>query len=59
MKGMKKMRISPEKFESLCKVKTVFDKYLELQTAIRALSEEEYKLLITSLEKSLAEVENA
>ncbi len=53
------MRISPEKFESLCKVKTVFDKYLELQTAIRALSEEEYKLLITSLEKSLVEVENA
>lgn len=53
------MRISPEKFESLCKVKAVFDKYLELQAAVRALSEEECKLLITSLEKTLTEVENA
>ena len=49
------MKITAERLESLCKVKAIFDKYLELQRAVRALNEKEYELLITSLENSLKE----
>lgn len=47
------MKITAETFDSLHKVSAVFDKYLELQNAVRALNPKEYDLLIRSLEKSL------
>ena len=49
------MQMTPEKFESLCRVKAVIDKMVELIKAFKKLNEEEYKLLITALEKSLEE----
>ncbi len=47
--------MTPEKFESLCRVKAVIDKFDELIKAFKELNKEEYKLLITALEKSLEE----
>ena len=47
--------MTPEKFESLCRVKAVIDKMVELIKSFKELNEEEYKLLITTNEKSLEE----
>ena len=49
--------MTPERFNKLYKVNRVFDKYIELLKAVRALSREEFELLIAALEKSLEEDE--
>lgn len=47
------MQMTPEKFESLCRVRDVIVKYAGFVKAFKALNEEEYQLLIATLEKSL------
>lgn len=44
-----------EEVISIHKVLNVFEKYLELQRAVRALTNPEYQMLIKSLEHSLKE----
>lgn len=48
--------MTAEKFVSLCKVKNVIDKCVELIKAVKGLNAEEYEILIASLERSLEEI---
>ncbi|MDE6020307.1 MAG: hypothetical protein K2H01_04805 [Ruminococcus sp.] len=48
--------MTPEKFESLHKVATVFEKYTELLHSVRSLNDAEYCLLIRSLEETAEEL---
>lgn len=51
--------MTPEKFESLHKVVTVFEKYKELLHSVRSLNDAKYGLLIRSLENNLEELSSA
>lgn len=51
--------MTPERFESLHKVVTVFEKYKELLNSVRSLNNTEYDLLIRSLEATVEELPSA
>lgn len=53
------MQITYQQFERLHKVTYVMEKFSELFNLVRNLSNEEYKLLISSLEMSLKESEES